>query len=695
MSALLAATIVVAQGAAGALWWWAIRAQGRWSWTEVAGMGLALGSVVCLISGVLLRPVMGPWGWSVPVAMTVIVAIARISWVRRCIEHTHLPTSHLVALVVGLLAGLTVIVGNWLRVPLGSVSDGSYADIYFFEAISRSVTQFGPGPSILMDGGRLPYHWFSYGWTGQVAASAGSEPFFALTRVVPVAAAAGLVLLAIAWTDLVAARGKSPRWVPTLAAVLVVFAGYTGALYGSILNFDSPSQSLTTVWLLAFGLAVVMYMRTGKGALVAAIVVLAVAIVGGKISHAAVAAASVALLVVVGLLARAPWRCRALLVAVVAALAMVAAYLLVLRGAAVSENIAEAAAVKASTWQGLDPVLGRWGPVLGTVALILAMSARPAGLGILVGRRDLRADPAVMFALGGFLAGLAAVVALREGVNETWFILAASAPAGALSAVGVGVALTRLGSQGLSRPLAWALLASVPLSLLVLTLTWNWPIDPESPAPRILPWLAAVLPWLLAPVVAWSLLRLAGAVALASQWQAVAALAVGVLVFTSILTRPAAAWTASRPVITQIGVVTPTTGSTSITSTPGAAPTSSLDSDRASAARWLLEDSDRDALVATYPTLSAYLPAVTGLRTYLSGELYQAGLGALGSRAEVERRSALMGDFAAAVDDAVRSLCDAGVDYYWIEGNSPVVDEFERAFTSDTVVVMSSTEVCG
>jgi len=689
MSVLLAIAIVIAQGAAGTIWWWALRSRGSVSWAESAGMGLALGTVASLITGVVLRPVMGPWGWSVPVVITAVIASLRAPWLKAQIRRTELPPSHAVAIVVGSIAGLVIIIGNWMRVPLDAVSDSSYADIYFLEALSRGVTHWGPGHSILMDGGQLPYHWFTYGWIGQLAASAGTESFFALTRVLPVVAAIGMVLLAIAWTQLLGTR--QPRWVPSLAAVLVVFAGYPGALYGSILNFDSPSQSLTTVWLLAFGFAVIVFLHGARSLLLIAVGLLAVALVGGKVSHAAVAAAGVVLLAVVGAFTRAPWRVRAGIVLIVTGVAMGITFLLVLRGAALEENITETLAVKASTWQGLDPLVGRWGPVLGTIALALAVSARPAGLALLVGQRRWRADPAVIFALGGFIAGLGALLVLREGVNETWFVLAASAPAGALSAVGVGVGLAWLRRQGLARPLGVAVALAVPVSVLVLILTWNWPIDPNSPAPRVLPWLAAVAPWLLAPLVSWWLVRWK-APQVSTVWKPVATLSVGVIVLTSIVTRPAAAWTALRPVTTETGVLQPTAGNASVPPSPTVV---SMDQDRSNGASWLKDNASDEAIVATTNTGSAFLPAVTGLRTYLSGAAYQAGLGASGSRPEVERRSAIASALTSDDWESVTpELCDAGVDYYWIEGAAPIRDVVAADFDSENVVILSRSALC-
>jgi hypothetical protein len=694
MSLLLACTFVLAQSAAGAVWWLALRHTARMSWAEVIGMGVALGSLGSLLAGVALRPVLGAWGWAVPALVTLVFVLVRPRWIATRLRMCALPGSHLVALVVGVGAGMLVVIANWIRVPLDAVSDGSYADIYFFEALSRSVTTWGPGPSILMTGSDLPYHWFVYGWSGQLAATAGTPPFLMLTRVLPVVAVIALVALAIAWTTTTRATPRSiPRWVPTLAALLVVFAGYPGALYGSIVNFDSPSQTFASIWLLAFGLTILRFLHGGSRWLLPVIAVLGLSLVGGKVSHAAVAAAGLVVVTAVGVVRRAPWARRSGVVLVVAAVAMVVAYLWVLQGAALDQNLTETVAVKASTWQGLDPLVGRWGPVLGTLGLIAAMLARPAGLLALLGRKPFRDDPAVLWALGGLLAGLGALLVLREGINETWFFLAASAPAGALSAVGAGVLARDLAARGLRHPLGVAIAVTVPVSLVILAATWNWPIDPDSPAPRLIPWFAAVAVWILAPLGAWIALRLRTSPAGAGI-PAVAALAVLVIVVSTIATRPSALWTTTRPVITDIGIVIPQASNVGGGTQPSAAALAT-EEDRRAALAWLEDTANANDVVATTRPTSAQIPAETGLRTFLSGQIYQAGLGPAGSAAEVDRRAALVSELASTEwAPAIAELCAAGVTYFWVEGDAPVLGAVNPAFTTPSVAVFGRDQVC-
>jgi hypothetical protein len=661
--------VVALQAASGTLWWAWVRATAPFdkdrtvSWAELVGMGLALGTFASMLSAMLLAgTALDPVAWALPAVVTAVAVLVPRS--RRLLGRLQVRAAgaQLVAVGLGLLAGLVLLAANWARIPLDDPSSTSFTDLYFFEAISRGLAEFGPAQSILMSGGSLRYHWFSYAWAGELAQTAGSAPFVSITRALPVVTLLGVSLLVAAWAG---ARSRV-RWVPTLAVLLVVAGGYTGALYGAILNFDSPSQSMTTMWLLGLGVAVVWLTRSRTGRVGGLLVVaaLASACTGGKISHAAVAAGGIALLVVVGLLTRARWWRRSLVAAAVAAAAMAVTYVWVLAGVAVDRNLTEEIAVKASTWQGLDPLVGRGGVLLGTAALTLAILARLAGAGWLLALRRTRTAPDVLFATGAVVTGLGAMLLLREGVNELWFVLAASAPGAVVSAVGIGRALAPRSRppRPLPHPLAWAVAVAVPASLATLVLSRNW-----STHQAVLNWLAPIAAWALVPALAlvialWR--RPQGRVVVPAL-----ALTVAGLALTSIGTRPSVLWTAARPITTERGEVLPDSGlpgDTPAASTVGRpAPTSSYDATLA-AARWLDANSPVDAQVATTDPLSALVPALTGRQMYLAGDIYQVGLGRADEIDEIGRRrdvSAALATGPSVADYA--ALCAAGVDYVW------------------------------
>jgi len=142
-----------------------------------------------------------------------------------------------------------------------------------------------------------------------------------LTRALPLVALLGLVLLAVALVNLVA-RSQSDRalmWARWLAVALVIPGGYVGAVNGTILNFDSPSQALTSAWVLAWTVLVVIVVTAERSSvwLWGTLALLAFAVTGGKVSAGVVIAIGIGFAAVVGIITRRQWRKPVLIAAVV------------------------------------------------------------------------------------------------------------------------------------------------------------------------------------------------------------------------------------------------------------------------------------------------------------------------------------------------------------------------------------------
>jgi len=633
---------------------------------EVLGMGLALGTFISMISSMVLAQTSAdPFAWAIPAMVTIPV----LWWLRRAgrldWSKVDVPRREVWATALTLVVGAAAVIVNWPLVPLDAPTSKSFADLSFFEAISRGLAEFGPRQSILMQGGSLRYHWFTYAWSGELSQISHAEPFVVLTRVLPFVALLGVTLLAVSW----AGRLSTVRWVPLLAGLLVVAGGYAGGLYGSILNFGSPSQSFTTMWLMAFGIAFLMAVRERRGLVLNLIIIvlLASAVTGGKISHALVAAGSAALLTAV-LIARrdASW-VRASIALCAAGVSMLLTYALVLSGVAVDRNLTEAVAVRASTWQGLDPFVGRLGIALGTLALLAAILARVTGMvWPRSGRHPIPVD--WWFALGGLAVGAAALVLFREGVNELWFILAASAPASVVSARGVGAAYGWLSRESrVPRQMRWASFAAIPLaaSIVCLVLSRNW-----TQHQQLLNWLAPISLYVLVPVasllVAWRVFDRR------YPWRACAVLITCALPMTAILTRPAVLWTSQRTITTESGAVSPVSvAGTPAASTPqpGSPSAANLYSAQRAAAEWIDSHTTADAVIATTDPVSAIVPALTGRETFIAGNLYQVGLGDEGDIETVRSRSAASVAFSDGPDSrALQLFCSAGGSVIWVAG---------------------------
>ena len=683
MSILLASAVILVQIATGALLLLLIPQINVRSKYAITGLGLALGTLLSMLSSVLLNStILGSIAWFIPTILVGLFCSRRISFLREQLHGLKVQRSESLAVAVGFAAGLILLAINWIRVPLSSIRTGSSVDMYFLEALSRGISQFGPDHSILMSGGTLRYHWFTYGWAGELTQVAGLDSFVALTRFLPLVALLGMILIAASWAASIRIHGKaSPWWVPSLAVLLIVVGGYTGALYGVILNFDSPSQSLTTVWLLGLVFLFLHGIRTeARSALVfigIAIGLLALGTTGGKASHAIVGLGGIGLVGITSLLFRQRYWKRAISFGLAATLGAGIAYFWVLFGVGVQENLSEVIAVRASTWQGLDPVSGKWGPLLGTIALLLAILARLAGTSWLFTTASGRKSPELMFSLGAFLTGALALLSLREGINELWFLLAASAPIAVISAYGVGQAQSSLIIRiGKHRTVVVTLLIAGIASLGSLILSRNWVFESIPSTffqwPGVLFWLAIVSVWLLIPLLAFLVLRKlseSGQASLPSIALPIFAVSISALVLTSILTRPSVLWTESRPLTTGFGTVNPSKPSTADENKLSVRTVDPLEFESLiNAVDWLKGNSQVEDVVVTNRPDSSSIPAFTGNQMYLAGEPYQYGLGAADQRAEIERRSLISRSLTAGIDQALlNTLCQEGIDFAWIE----------------------------
>jgi hypothetical protein len=679
----LASLVILIQIATGALSLLLIPALNIRSKYAITGLGLAIGTLLSMLSSVLLNSTeLASMAWFIPTILVGLICTLRISALRERLRKLQTQRSESIAVAVGLVAGLILLAINWIRVPLSSIRTGSSVDMYFLEALSRGISQFGPDHSILMSGGSLRYHWFTYGWAGEITQVAGLDSFVALTRFLPLVALLGMALIAASWAASIRINNKvSPWWVPSLAALLIVVGGYTGALYGVILNFDSPSQSLTTVWLLGLVFLFLHGLKTeSRPALVFtgfAVGLLALGTTGGKASHAVIGLGGIGLVVITSLLFRQSHWKRAVSLGLAATLGVGIAYFWVLFGVGVQENLSEVIAVRASTWQGLDPVSGKWGPLLGTIALLLAITARLAGTTWLFTTASGRKSPELMFSVGAFFTGALALLSLREGINELWFLLAASAPIAVVSAYGVGQAQVSLTARiGKQKGLVITFLIAGIASLASLLLSRNWVFESIPFTffqwPGVLFWLAIVSVWLVIPLLAFAVLRKLPETrqqSLHSIALPILAVSVSALVLTSILTRPSVLWTESRPLNTGFGIVQPSDLSGADETKASERPVDSLGLNPGlNATDWLKRNSQVEDVVATNRPDSSFIPAFAGNQMYLAGSPYQYGLGAADQRDEIERRSLVSRSLTAGLNESLlNALCQEGVDFAWIE----------------------------
>ena len=700
-SMLLALAVVSVQAGTGAFWWKVIRGEQARP-LELLGMGLGLGTAAATLSGIAffyVTPVQ--LAWAIPTLLT--VGSLASKRVRRRIrtreaKQTNWPPA-LVALTFGVFSGLGFLLINLRNYPLSSEETITtyHPDMLFFEALTRAFASHGPSESIFMSGADLRYHWFTYAWAGQLSATVDAAPFVVLTRILPIVALVGTLLIAISWTQFLT-RG---RWAPVIAVALLVTGGYVGATYGTILNVDSPSQALSTLWLMALSVVVLRLSSRHRPngytqvLLVLAIATMAAATTGGKVSSVAVAGAGAGLVALVALIRREQWAARSWLAVGAMAIPALLVYLLVLAGSSEQGGLGIGSLLnKSSSVQGLNPSSFWWGVLAGTAVLSLAVSARWVGLLWLIKDPRTRWQPLTVFSIGLAVAGLVALLLFSGGFNDLWFALAASAPLTVTSAVGVSraVQFTVPGRGWLpSRSALFAAIAGIGLTLFAVLI---WTVGPAYSLP--LRWTGPLVIVLGAVTIGVLLSRIQPR--RATQATTGLALAILALVTVSSISRLLSVYSDSfavqpesgfspmefRPFETFVPVIDSKTVSTW---TPS----------MRNAAEWLANEAQPGALVATNLTYGPLVPALTGLQTWISAIQYQAPYGRPSSIDELLDREAISWAFTGSVGPYPASrFCGAGVDWVWVDPSRSSIRDWspyaEAAYESDDVIILRMDE---
>lgn len=698
-TALLQSCMVTAQGATGAILWMLIRRSGG-SVVEHLGMGFALGTLLALGSGVLLRDINATWGWALPALLVALVG-PLILWRRR----PDIVTSpvELLGLAVTIGVGLLLLASYVIRSPLPTdrITSSVHPDLPFFETLSIGLATFGPSDSLLMSQTQIRYHWLSYAWAGQLDLASDAPPFQVLSRLLPVVAFVAISALAVSW----AWRMSRVPWVPSLAGLLVVLSGFVGARFGVLTNLDSPSQLFSLMWLLALSATLFSYLARQVGHIsVVVLFLLAFSTAGGKVSAGTVAVVGTAVVAVVSVLRRESTRPRTIAASSAVTIGAICAYALLISGVDVAENIGVGGANdKAAVFQGLLPFNGYVGLLAGTAILVLAALPRLAGLIPLLADRHWRWRPEVVFAVATVVAGAGALFVLSEGVNDLWFIVSASGPACVVAAVGVGLAASKplpLRKGGDARFVVALLSVLVVLTLVLLSRT----ADPYMGVRLWATSLAAVCSALL---LTWVLIRLVPS-ARAQRSSVALALLVISLTTMGLLGRifEFSDGSSSRGVyplaelpnldsVTPADVPSTTVTSPTVSSNDTTGSTVNVESRPAdvwSAAIWAAENLSREAILATNRPESLEMTALGARRAYLAGIRYQIGLGAASSASAVPVRAAISHSLnQGPTRDSLAALCSAAVTHLWFEGR-PDLEAWgpstTRAYANDSVTIL-------
>ena len=724
-NAVAVALVVLVQAVSGAYLWTLISRGRSASALELIGMGLVLGSAISLLSGVVLSPVIDfTWNPLVPSIVLLIVFLIRMRR-SRSLQRNDLSADWTFTFpaVGGFLAGLAVLVVNLQRYPLhwDGVWDLYHPDMVFFEALSNSSARYGGSDSIFMTGAEIRYHWFSYAWVGQITEIAGAEPFVVLTRVLPIVALIATVTLALAWTQKLVSianlgSARFTRTLPWLVVALIVTGGYLGALNGTILNFDSPSQALGTAWLM--GLILVFFtilqperQKISRIQFIGQVVVLfalAGVVTGAKVSTGALAVIAIGFVALMGLLVRASWSRRAWIALFAVVVGFVVVYLTVIAGSASPGDLKFLSWFsRASTVQGLNSSPGTRGVILGTLGLTIAMAARWVGGVWLLSDRSWRTRPETFLGVGLVLGSIIPLWVFSQGLNETWFALAASAPLSVLGAFGLWLAWNSLDLR--VKPAVFSLVVAA-FSLLVVSYIWTDQVWESGFGRFWAPWLGYLIALLaglfVAPfvprkkvmtvfVVATTVLTLQASAAriVPIAGSLLGGARDGAGVTTSELADISLSESQSVTVVNEVVAteesVVVTEPVVVVESASGVAVADrGWSQDEIEAAEYLKSNADSSDVIVTNETQGFIVPALTGLRSYITGAAYQGTYGDMASVVEIPSRIELSRRFIASPNmEDLSILCDTGVRWVWINKN--LDPEFEGTRIGGSVGAVS------
>ena len=287
-SALLCTSLVIQWFPGAIIWTWSNKNRIN-SVSELAGMGLAIGTLLALLSSQLFRTTnLHRFSWAIPSLMGSLfylwlktknrkifyVPIAKLN--RRQIFITIVPTLSLVMLQLSTY---------WRWNPITWIGWWKFQiDVPYFESYSNSLATLGTTQNFINSEFLVRYHWFAYAWVGSLGNSLNLDPLIVLTRILPLVAFCMAATISYAW-----AKDYSKKFLTPIVSALIVVIG-PGLSIGSFVMLRSPSQALAGCWCLAFSL---LFLRIIDGRITGitpyfVLALLAAGVVGGKGSNLAV-----------------------------------------------------------------------------------------------------------------------------------------------------------------------------------------------------------------------------------------------------------------------------------------------------------------------------------------------------------------------------------------------------------------------
>jgi hypothetical protein len=628
---------------------------------EALAIGIALSSISVILLNLFFVWVgigMLPW-WLLPVC-----AIPTFWFLhnRGLIgEPPRVVLPELVAGVLAILLALLVHLPDIKRFPLYGTAplDVIHPDLYVFESMGNAIARFGASESGVISEIGYRYHWFTYAWSGWLGQEISAEPLVILARVLPVVSIIGLAALAAA----LASRMFTQKWAPALAAVALVVGTSYDYFSGAVINWTSPSHSLSGLWLLALiAVCVDSFSSHVSGLKLTFAVLLSVAAMGGKVSHGVIAVAGISMLLFVSLIKYREWRRPAWILWLAIVIPAGLTFIFVESGQPGGGSLS---AVQADPSTGGSALYG-W--LVAVAAVLIARSLRWLGLGYAMTQTKSRQWPIIWWALGSSIAAVFLATVLHSTFGtEQWFLESAAVPVSLASAFGVIFFLEQAKEGSVKTVFSWNLIimssAALAAALIAPSLFTSW----ANTARPYFPGLVALAFIVGVALIVSASKRHESFVKTAIGWSAVGGLVVSVLLPVSQFARAMVVDGGQTP---QTRIVYSWAADSLL---ERAATDPAELSFGAQSAAWLKANTPPDASIAALEPTTAWLSALSGRRLFASfPEQIKAWSFPSGIKTYETRRAIIDSLNTTSVPNGTLSqLCSTGATWIWGQTSSP------------------------
>ena len=375
--------------------------------SELLGMGLAIGTLLSIVSGSLFRtlPLSG-FGWTAPFFLSILFMVRSRFFKNDLRISIKLNTISIgirfYLLLIFLLSYLQIYVwARWNSIK----SEGwwkLHLDVSYFESLSNSLAKFGTSNSFMEPDLETRYHWFAYGWVGVLNNSLKMDPFVVQTRLLPLVAMFMATTIIFSW----ARDFTENTWIAATASLLIVVG--PGFAIGSLVMLRSPSSAMTAGWTLAFVLLLFRCLRdTHVSALsYVTLCLLSIGVVAGKGINILIVGAGIFLLLLGRIRVKRTLNLKDLKLFLFILISIIFSYIFLIYTPAERSL--------------------KLGIYIGWPALILTVLPLALGFGLKNFKKFEQQQDLLLFSLGAFLAGaILSLITNESAGGQLYFIISA------------------------------------------------------------------------------------------------------------------------------------------------------------------------------------------------------------------------------------------------------------------------------